>query len=233
MLGELHGYAVTLDGNEQFGRRRRGARALARDARPPRARARSSRRRCYLEQPLPRGRSTLTTDVHALAHRRPPADRRVRRQLDAFPEAQRCGYSGVSSKNCKGLYKSLAQRAALRSWRATRRLVLSGEDLTTQAGLAVQQDLALAGALGITHVERNGHHYVDGFAGRRAGAPSRRPSPPRIPSLYDGRATAASDWRFATVASTSRLARRARLRFGAQPHWATLESLGAALPRTA
>jgi acyl CoA:acetate/3-ketoacid CoA transferase alpha subunit len=40
---------------------------------------------------------------------------------------------------------------------------MSAEDLTTQAGVAVQQDLALATLVGATHVERNGHHYVDGM----------------------------------------------------------------------
>ena len=42
---------------------------------------------------------------------------------------------------------------------------MSAEDLTCQAGVAVQQDLALVALLGITHVERNGHHYVNGMAG--------------------------------------------------------------------
>src|SRR5262249_17214595 len=42
---------------------------------------------------------------------------------------------------------------------------VTGEDLTCQAGLAVQQDLALGALIGVTHAERNGHHYVDGFAG--------------------------------------------------------------------
>ena len=42
---------------------------------------------------------------------------------------------------------------------------MSAEDLTTQAGVAVQQDLALATLVGASHVERNGHHYVDGMAG--------------------------------------------------------------------
>jgi hypothetical protein len=42
---------------------------------------------------------------------------------------------------------------------------MSAEDLTTQAGLSVQQDLALVNLLGITHVERNGHHYVNGMNG--------------------------------------------------------------------
>ena len=48
--------------------------------------------------------------------------------------------------------------------KAGSRYFLSAEDLTTQAGLSVQQDLALVNLLGITHVERNGHHYVNGMA---------------------------------------------------------------------
>ena len=44
------------------------------------------------------------------------------------------------------------------------RFFVTGEDLTCQAGLGVQQDLALGALIGVTHAERNGHHYVDGFA---------------------------------------------------------------------
>jgi len=40
---------------------------------------------------------------------------------------------------------------------------MSGEDLTLQSGLAVQQDLALASLIGLDHLERNGHHYVRGM----------------------------------------------------------------------
>jgi hypothetical protein len=71
------------------------------------------------------------------------------------------GYRGISSKACKGLYRSMhnAERVA----REPKRLLLSGEDLTCQAGLAVQQDTLLAASLGVPHIERNGHHYVDGF----------------------------------------------------------------------
>jgi hypothetical protein len=43
---------------------------------------------------------------------------------------------------------------------------MSAEDLTTLAGVCVQQDLALVSAMGLVHVERNGHHFVDGFAGQ-------------------------------------------------------------------
>ena len=62
-------------------------------------------------------------------------------------------------------------RAAWRSDPRTR--LLSGEDLTCQAGLAVQQDTLLAASLGITHIERNGHHYVDGFGVAPAGGSAR------------------------------------------------------------
>ena len=82
--------------------------------------------------------------------------------LDAFPRAKALGYKGVSSKTCKGLYKSLINSARCRAW--GNGYFMSGEDLTIQPGLALQQDLALVSLLGITHVERNGHHYVNGMA---------------------------------------------------------------------
>jgi hypothetical protein len=83
--------------------------------------------------------------------------------LEAFARARALGYRGVSSKTCKGLYKSLLNRARCAAWGEG--YFMSGEDLTLQPGLALQQDLALVSVLGITHVERNGHHYVNGMAG--------------------------------------------------------------------
>ena len=82
--------------------------------------------------------------------------------------ARSLGYAGVSSKACKGFYRSLVNLARCRLWNAEGdgSYFLSGEDLTTQAGLAVQQDLALVALLGLADVERNGHHFIDGFAGR-------------------------------------------------------------------
>ena len=87
--------------------------------------------------------------------------------LDTFVAARARGYSGVSSKTCKGLYKSILNAARCVRWNTGQeqtRFFMSAEDLTTQAGLSVQQDLALVNLLGITHVERNGHHYVNGMA---------------------------------------------------------------------
>ncbi len=66
---------------------------------------------------------------------------------DAFPAARALGYRGISSKSCKGLYKSIINATRAAKWSAGgETCFISGEDLTCQAGLAVQQDLAL-GAL--------------------------------------------------------------------------------------
>ena len=84
---------------------------------------------------------------------------------DAFPAARALGYRGISSKSCKGIYKSIVNATRAAKWSADgERFFISGEDLTCQAGLGVQQDLALGALIGVTHAERNGHHYVDGFA---------------------------------------------------------------------
>src|SRR3546814_3050415 len=50
----------------------------------------------------------------------------------------------------------------------TEKYFMSAEDLTVHAGLSLQQDLALVNLIGLTHVERNGHHFIDGFAERPA-----------------------------------------------------------------
>src|SRR5690606_13625948 len=87
-------------------------------------------------------------------------------ELSAFPQARALGYAGVSSKSCKGIYKSMLNYARCRLWNGdgTRRYFMSAEDLTCQPGISIQQDLALVNLLGLTHVERNAHHFIDGFS---------------------------------------------------------------------
>jgi len=80
------------------------------------------------------------------------------------PRALDLGYSGASHKNCKGIVKGLANAALLRArQRGGRDLVLTGEDLANLGPIALLQDLAMMGLLGISHVERNGHHYYRGL----------------------------------------------------------------------
>ena len=105
----------------------------------------------------------------ALAAERPVIIDESDGPLDAFVQAKALGYAGVSSKACKGVWRSVINLARCRAWNAALpapRYFMSAEDLTTLAGVCVQQDLALVSAMGLTHVERNGHHFVDGFAGR-------------------------------------------------------------------
>ncbi len=118
----------------------------------------------YIEQPMPRD-ITQHSPLGALARRDVIIDESDD-CYDAFPAARALGYRGISSKSCKGLYKSVINAVRATKWSAEgATCFVTGEDLTCQAGLAVQQDLALGALIGITHAERNGHHYVDGFAG--------------------------------------------------------------------
>lgn len=158
-------YMVTLDGNEQY---HSVGEVLALwgaiEAAPALRRLAVSI--LFIEQPLARAQALLN-DVDALSAARPLIIDESDGDLDAFPEARARGYRGVSSKACKGLYKSLLNRARCVQWNreaGQERYFMSAEDLTTQPGLALQQDLALVSLLGLTHVERNGHHYVRGLA---------------------------------------------------------------------
>jgi hypothetical protein len=186
VLDRLAIYRITLDGNEQFADVEAAVRFWRQLESTP-AMRRMADATLYIEQPLPRA-ITLETDIAALASAKPVLIDEADGTLDAFPAAAARGYTGVSSKNCKGFYKSLlnAARCARRNAESGPRFFMSGEDLTTQAGLAVQQDLALVNLLGLRHVERNGHHYVHGFAGQGASRDEQRGFAEAHPDLYEG-----------------------------------------------
>jgi hypothetical protein len=165
---EAGDYRATLDGNEQFDSLEGIDELMCRMAETP-ALAKLWRATLFIEQPITRA-NWLTVSVAALARKKPLIIDESDGELAAFPTALALGYSGVSSKSCKGLYKSIlnaARIARLDEGQGAGRVILSGEDLTTLAGVSVQQDLALLSLLGLTHAERNGHHFVDGmsFAG--------------------------------------------------------------------
>ena len=156
-------YVVSLDGNEQYNDL--GAlQALWRKMTEAPALKRLVASILFIEQPITRAHA-LDADVSALSAIKPVIVDESDDGLDVFPRAKALGYRGVSSKCCKGLYKSILNAARCAMWNAEGGgYFMTGEDLTTQAGLAVQQDLALINLIGLTHVERNGHHYVNGMA---------------------------------------------------------------------
>ena len=175
------GYRATLDGNEQYDDVSGVLALWERMAAEPRL-AQLCRSVVFIEQPIKR-QAALAQPVAALAAFKPVIIDESDDGLDAYVRGRAMGYRGVSSKTCKGLYKSILNRARCLSWNREEGLadpldgvaaaattggpvpyLMSAEDLTIQAGLALQQDLALVSLLGITHVERNGHHYVNGMA---------------------------------------------------------------------
>ena len=154
-------YHASLDGNEQY-EDVDGVLALWRGIKANAKLKRLASSIVFIEQPIKR-QNALAADVSALAKEKPVIIDESDDSLDAFPRAKTLGYRGVSSKTCKGLYKSLVNAARCAAW--GNGYFMSGEDLTIQAGIALQQDLALVSVLGLTHLERNGHHYVNGMAG--------------------------------------------------------------------
>ena len=85
----------------------------------------------------------------------------------ALELALTCGYAGGSHKNCKGVFKGLANVCLIaqrRRLNPSLPLYLSAEDLCNIGPLALLQDLAVVATLGIPDVERNGHHYFAGLS---------------------------------------------------------------------
>ncbi|MDB5857761.1 MAG: mandelate racemase [Ramlibacter sp.] len=157
-------YFASLDGNEQYDSAE-GVLELVRGIRATPRLQRLWQAILFIEQPIAR-KLALAVDLKADFGKRVIIDESDG-ELDSFVQARARGYGGVSSKTCKGFYKSLLNAARCVAWNRAEvgpHYFMSAEDLTTQAGLAVQQDLALVNLLGIPHVERNGHHYVDGMA---------------------------------------------------------------------
>jgi hypothetical protein len=163
-------YVVSLDGNEQYKSMADFAR-LVEAMGETRALARLVASTAFIEQPLDR---TIALDpgaaeeIQSLGEGLPIIIDESDGELDSFRTALALGYRGVSTKNCKGIIKSFLNRSLVerlnRDRPPARALFMSAEDLTNVPVVPVQQDLATVRALGITHVERNGHHYVRGLA---------------------------------------------------------------------
>ncbi len=158
-----HDYGVTLDANEQYADLA-GLSALVDRLDRDGALKPIATKLLYIEQPMPRD-IFRQSPLGALGARDFIIDE-ADDSYDAFPAARALGYRGISSKSCKGIYKSIVNATRAAKWSAGgEKFFITGEDLTCQAGLSVQQDLALGALIGVTHAERNGHHYVDGFDG--------------------------------------------------------------------
>lgn len=165
-----HGYAYSLDANEYY-----SSMAAFRDA-WERLSARSRldlghRRLLFVEQPVSRDHAfdaPLADSSPGKWKERPPiiideSDA----EIDSLPRALELGYSGTSHKNCKGVFKGLANHCLLakrRTEAGSTAYLLTGEDLSNIGPVALLQDLTVQASLGVSTVERNGHHYFKGLS---------------------------------------------------------------------
>ncbi|MCA8963981.1 MAG: mandelate racemase [Planctomycetes bacterium] len=153
---------ITLDGNEQYPDTAQLAELLEAVAAEPRGRELLARV-AWIEQPLARA-FTFDRVRHADVARVTKFAPLILDEADSGPDSFRraldLGYRGVSVKNCKGVFRALANFGLCR---AAPGRFQSSEDLTNIGVLPLQQDLVTAAVLGLPHSERNGHHYFRGL----------------------------------------------------------------------
>ena len=173
-LAELIGhespdYAFTLDGNENF-HDIEPFRALWDSLTADPALQGFLRKLIFVEQPLHRDVALgepVKRAMLAWRDRPPIIIDESDAALGSLPTALECGYIGTSHKNCKGIFKGIQNACRIAELRRTRpegNWTLSGEDLSNIGPVSLPQDLAVMANLGVTHVERNGHHYFKGVS---------------------------------------------------------------------
>ena len=162
-------YAFTLDGNEQYrsvDEFRAFWEALAYGSTFDRFLAHL----LFVEQPLHRD-IALDPEVGEAFERWPQRPPLIIDESDGALDSARTalerGYNGASHKNCKGVFKGIANTCLIRQRQRqdpAGAYVVSGEDLANVGPVALIQDLAVLATLGIDHAERNGHHYFRGLS---------------------------------------------------------------------
>jgi hypothetical protein len=161
--------AFTLDGNENY-RAVEPFRALWESLRADSRLTEFLKGLIFVEQPLHRDAALAADTARALLawkDRPPIIIDESDGEAGTLALALECGYAGTSHKNCKGVFKGLANAALIAQWRrndSRASLHLSAEDLSNVGPVALTQDLAVIATLGIPHAERNGHHYFAGLS---------------------------------------------------------------------
>jgi hypothetical protein len=162
-------FAFSVDGNEQF-KSLEAFRAFWSDLAARPSLREFFRHLMFVEQPLHREaalREEVGPALRGWENHPPLIIDESDAALEDVPAALRLGYAGSSHKNCKGVFKGLANCCLIRE-RAradlSRPYLMSGEDLNTIGPVSLLQDLAVMAALGIQSVERNGHHDHAGLS---------------------------------------------------------------------
>lgn len=162
-------FVFTLDGNEAF-TSIAAFRTFWEALREEPLLNRNAGRLLFVEQPFHRSVAldpVVLGELAAWQDRPPLIIDESDADLDSMARALDLGYNGTSHKNCKGVFKSIANACLLAQRRRLhpgQPLLMSGEDLVNVGPVALLQDLTVCASLGLASVERNGHHYVAGLS---------------------------------------------------------------------
>ena len=161
-------YGVTLDGNEQFDCFPEFNELYTRFKALP-----SLRNFCgnviAIEQPVSRNHAFEPTSLSGLtefASKIPVIIDESDDLWSSFAQSIEYGYTGTSSKACKGVFKALFNRQIVESKNESigeKKYLMTGEDLCCIGPVSLHTDLALVSFMGLEHVERNGHQYFNGL----------------------------------------------------------------------
>jgi hypothetical protein len=162
-------YAFTLDGNEQYTDvapfKDLWLNLTGDDTLAP-----FMSRLLFVEQPLHRDVALSETTKEALlawGDRPPIIIDESDDEIDSLPIALESGYVGTSHKNCKGIFKGIANACLIAHRRhldLAGTYIISGEDLSNVGPVALLQDSTVMATLGISHAERNSHYYFAGLS---------------------------------------------------------------------
>ena len=160
-------YAVTLDGNEQFDCFNDFLELYTLLQSTP-ALGNFCKNVIAIEQPLSRLHALDPSQLNGLgefACQTPVIIDESDENWSSFAQALEYGYTGTSSKACKGVFKSLLNRQIIEEKNAggTNEFIMTGEDLCCIGPVSLHADLSLVSFMGLQHVERNGHQYFNGL----------------------------------------------------------------------
>ena len=161
-------YGVTLDGNEQFSCFEEFLELFSKIKAIP-ALQNFCANVIAIEQPVSRQHAldnTYLVGLSQFALQTPVIIDESDEHWSSFFQAIELGYTGTSSKACKGVFKSMFNRQIIEENNLSlgdAKYVMTGEDLCCIGPVSLHADLALVSFLGLEHVERNGHHYFHGL----------------------------------------------------------------------
>ena len=163
LSGLTRRYYISLDGNEQYADVGSLIQMLERMTADPELKV-FYENVIFIEQPFDRKRAldpSLADSFAKIPSNKPLIIDESDDDLFTFLQAVEVGYKGVSTKICKGLIKAIANQALAQRLGAG--YFLTAEDLMNVPVVPLHQDMVHLAALGISHAERNGHHYVHGL----------------------------------------------------------------------